>query len=324
MKIIWACILGLCCWLVAGTVSAQDPEEPMKTAAKALYNEAREARKTEDFATCYAKATAAWAIHKHPSIAALVGDCGVGVGKYRDGAEKLQAFFDSPRKVGSEDLRNHLKGRLEEAKRHIGVVTVTVSVADAACEVDGVRLEQVPATVYLDPGSHAFEARHSDFQTVTRQVNVGAGMTLDVHLELKPKPDPKVIIKPDPNASEGPGIGYLVGAGVSGGVAVGGLVLMIVSVVLHGSASDTIEELDASIANDSACDPNALSGDCAELDSAISDQSTFATLFPVGIIIAGVGAAAGATFLVLHFVGPESTEASLHVTPTGVALRGSF
>jgi hypothetical protein len=312
--------------LVAGQAAAQDPEEPMKTAAKALYNEARQARKSDDFATCYAKAKAAWAIHRHPSIAALAGDCAVGIGKYRDGAEKLQFFFDSPREIGSPELRAHLQSRLAEAKKHIAVVTVTVSVSDAACEVDGARVDPLPATLYLEPGSHAFEARHPDYQSETRQVTVKAGVKIDISFELKPTPDP--VQQPVEPPSD-PGMGFIVGASVSGAVAAGGLALLIASVVLHGSASDDIDRLDAEIdeaGGNGSCvgGGGALADKCSELDAAIDDQSTFATLFPVGIIIAGVGAAATATFLTLHFTGVGRTEAALRVSPTGVSLTGRF
>ena len=315
-------IVALLC--VATSAVAQETE--VKEAAKALYNEAREARKGDNFGRCHAKASAAWAIHKHPSIAALVGDCAVGIGKHRDAAEKLKFFFDAPKRAGTDELRKHLMDRFAEAKRHVALVNVSVSVSDAACEVDGERIDGLPASLYLDPGSHAFEARHPDYATETRQVTLAAGTTVDVALELKPL----AVAGPAPRGSNtGPGIGYLIGAGASGVVALGGVAMIIASVVLHGQATDDIDRLDTATqasGGDAAC--NGASGDtatqCAELQSAIDDQSTFATLFPVGIIVAGVGAAAGATFLVLHFVGPESAEASLHVGPTGMSVRGRF
>lgn len=317
--------MALALSLTTASAAAQDAEEPMKTAAKALYNEARDARKSDDFATCYAKATAALSIHKHPSIAALVGDCGVGAGKYRDGAEKLSFFFDSGETIGSPELIAHLKSRLEEAKKHVATVTVSVSVPDATCEVDGVRLDKVPSTVFLDAGSHAFEARHPKHVTDTRQVDLTAGTTLSIQLELAPLPEAP---PPPPPPSE-PTMTYLIGAGVSGVVAVGGMALMIASAVLHGEATDTIDRLDAEIdalGGNSSCNNGggSLAAQCTELSGAIDDQSTFSTLFPVGIVIAGVGAAAAGTFLVLHFTGAAESETSVRVSPTGITVGGRF
>jgi hypothetical protein len=116
---------------------------------------------------------------------------------------------------------------------------------------------------------------------------------------------------------------YVIGAGVSGVVAAGGLALMIASVVLHENASSDIARYDAEVGSDSGCD-GVRHPSCDALDSAISDQTTFSALFPVGIVIAGVGLAATGTFLILHFTGPDSAEASLHVSPTGLAVRGRF
>ncbi len=326
-----AALVGLMLSVGALSSAAQPTEAPMKAAAKNLYNEARDARKTDDFATCYAKSTAAWAVHKHPSIAALVGDCAIGHGKFRDGAEKLKFFFDSAQKAGSEELRVHLARRLEEAKKHIAVVELSVTVLDAACEVDGKRIEKLPATLFLEPGSHAFEARHPEYQTRTRQATLAAGVTLAMELQLDPNPGTAPTAQPDTKPAvppEEPGVGYLVAAGVSGGVAVGGLVLMIASLALHGSASDDVDafgaEVDALAGGSSACNIAANAATCGNLNDAIDDQSTFATLFPVGIVIAGVGAAASATFLILHFTGSDSTEASLGVSPNGISVRGRF
>lgn len=316
-----------------GDASAQPPDDgtkssAMKEAAKELYDEAREARKTDDFATCHAKASAAWAVHAHASIAALIGDCAIGIKNYRDAAERLTFFFESPDAKGSDSLRSHLRSRLDEALAHVATVMLTVSVADATCEVDGRRVDTVPAKIFLDPGEHTFEAKHPTHTTTTRKETLKAGAEHTIVIELLPVPaqlDPQP--KPAPKSD---GTGLIVGAAVSGVVAVGGLALTIAAAVLHGNTTSDIEALDASIDGQSpgnnacAAGGGELAGPCGELSSAIDDQSTYATLFPVGYIIAGVGAAAAATFLVFYFTGDYGAEVSVNVSPTNVSLNVGF
>lgn len=320
--------------LVCGDARAQAPDDAAKTsamkeAAKELYDEAREARKTDDFATCHAKASAAWAIHAHPSIAALIGDCAVGIKNYRDAAERLSFFFASEEAKGSESLRAHLRARLDEALTHVATVKLSISVGEASCEVDGRRVDAVPATIFLDPGEHTFEAKHPAHTTATRKETLAAGAEIKILLVLLPVP---AQLEPQPEAppKASDGTGLIVGAVVSGVVAAGGLALTIAAAVLHSNATSDIDTLNATIDSqnprDDACTGGgaALAGPCGELSSAIDDQSTFATLFPVGYVIAGVGAAAAATFVVLYFTGDYGTEVSLTVSPTHVGLEGRF
>ncbi len=329
-------------WLGAATREAHaqpadgTPEDlktnAMKEAAKELYDAAREARKTDDFATCHAKASAAWAIHHHPSIAALIGDCAIGIKNYRDAAERLTFFFASPQSEGSESLRLHLRQQLNTALLHVAVVKLGVAVDGATCDVDGRRVESLPSTIFLEPGKHVFEAQHPTHTTTTREETLLAGQEYDIKLDMLPVP---AKLDPDPPPVEnGHNSAYIVGASVSGVVTLGGIALTIASAVLHGQASDDAERLDAEIdrrsPGDNACSGGGgdLAAECSALQQAIDDQGTFATLFPVGLVITGLGLAAATTFVVLYFTDTDeastSPEVSVSVSPTGGSLRVTF
>ncbi len=338
-RLLVACALLMAVWLCPAEAAAQ-PEatesSAIRAAAKELYDEAREARKTDDFATCHAKASAAWAIHEHLSIAALIGDCAVGIGNFRDGAERLYLYLNADDTKGTAGLRAHLRARYDEARQHVGIVEVTISPEDATCTVDGKALPALPAMVFVDPGEHAFEGKHAGFTIKLETVTLAAGEGINLRLDLVPVPEklPEVDENGQPiiitKTSNGPGMGYVIGASVAGAVLVGGAVLTIVSGVLHANATSEIDSqnefIDGAAPGDRACDGGsnaALEGRCADLKDAINDQDTFATLFPVGLVLAGVGAAGVATFLALHFTAPEE-DVVVSVSPRGVSLRVGF
>ena len=76
--------------------------------------------------------------------------------------------------------------RLQEAKSHVAEVAIGVKVAGAEVLVDDLSVGGTPLedSLFLEPGSHVIEARRAGFETVKLRVEVGAGSSTTVTLEL--------------------------------------------------------------------------------------------------------------------------------------------
>jgi hypothetical protein len=311
--------------LAVGARAQPKPDPASKAVGDELYLQAREARVAKDYATCHAKAAASIAAHPYPPTAGLLGDCALELGRYREAAEHLSAAIADPRRSSSK-IVEHWQARLAEAQRHLATVRVTVSIEDAECTADGARIAKLPATLYLEPGQHVFEATHPERDPDRREMALSAGASVDVPLDPKERaPAPQS----DPNPSTGNGDngvpGFAIAAGVSGAFALGGIALTVAAAVLHADAYDEVDSLGAGIAPSSACGSATPPAQCGALSDALDDEGTYRTIFPVGLAVTGVATALTATFLILHFTASDSAT-SVTVVPSfaGAQLHVRF
>lgn len=185
-------------------------------------------------------------------------------------------------------LLEYMEKRLASAKEHVATVTVTASVAGARIAVDGQAVEE--KLVFLDPGSHSFEAQAEGYRPAGRTLELGAGTEREVALQLVaietgPVEDP-------PNGSGGSGEGedsgaepwvLAVGYGTAGVLLVGGIVF---TALANGKAGEGEDELARLTADRSApC--------CEELDAIRDQQDAFSNVALWSFI--GAGALATAT-----------------------------
>jgi hypothetical protein len=307
----------------------------IKETARQLYDEAKEARQKEEWAVCHAKAAAAWAIHRHPRIGALLGDCAIAIGRYAEGAEPLAAFLATPDAAAiSQELKTHLQSRFDEAKKHIAIVKLTASEPGAAAKVDGTLIPRLPATLYLDPGQRTFDASHPDCEAAHEARVLGAGTEIALELELPRRKRAPVVPAPDPrDHDEDDGRIPIAFPIVTGVLAAGGIGLGIASVVLMSGANGDIDDLSANLGDsDSACiSPSAATaGDCSSLKTAAEDSDLFQTLTIVGFATGGAFAAATIGMLVYNATLPSpgegGDEVTLTITPTlgGLLVNGRF
>lgn len=278
--------------------AGEPPAEPdterdaMSETARALYDEARKAWSDKDYQTCQAKATAALAVHQHPKIAAVLGDCALALGHARLAAEKISIALEQLEKDPNEKLKAHLEQRLGEAESKVAKVSLTVNVEGARVTVDGTAVESMTRPIYLEPGSHAIRAEADGHEPAERTVEAKAGEAQALQLVLKKK------------AAVGSG-----GAGGAGGAgeeednsaAIGaafgsvgalGLVGVIVGGVLMGvggnkgkDADALLEELRAGAGRTDPCSSGA-DPRCAEL---LDLREKHDTLFNAGLGVLATG-----------------------------------
>jgi hypothetical protein len=295
-----------------------DQTEAMEGVGKELYVAARKARVANDFATCHAKASAAWATYPFPPVAALIGDCGIELERYREAAERLSFAIAAARNV-KPALIERWKERLAEATKHVATVEVSVSVDGAACTVDDAALDKLPATLYLDPGPHTITATAPQHTADERKLVLGAGTTQKVELAPRPlhaAPDPVPGPRPiggDENES-GPPV-YALAAIAPAAVALAGFGVAIWAAVSHGETSDDVDALSAEITGNACASPTP-PAQCGSLREGIDDLGTYAIAFPVGLAVGAAATAVTATLLILQFTSDDgAAETRLSVNP---------
>lgn len=165
--------------------------------------------------------------------------------------------------------------------------------------------------VYVDPGPHQVQIRVDG--GVPHQIDVlvaqGQTETIDFTVPAPLSAAPDRAERP-PKRDEGGDL--MVPAIVAFGVSGAGLVMGIVTGVVARSKEDELEQ---------SCP----SRWCFPEDEALADSAELnATLSTVGFIIAGIGAAAGGTLMVLEHTLGSDTEARLSVTPGAFRARVAF
>ncbi len=128
----------------------------------------------------------AWALKKGVDIAANLGAVALKLGKPREAAVALSYAIDHFPAAASRDARQTLMERLAEAKRSIGVLTITASVAGATISVDGAAVGKAPLTgpLFLDPGPHEVTAKMEGYDDARVSVRLTAGDSTAVELPL--------------------------------------------------------------------------------------------------------------------------------------------
>lgn len=195
--------------LAAGTLSSSafaDPAVERET-ARAAMDEGDRQFQADDFAAARASYTRARALVRAPTTGLAVAEAEERLGRFVEARDSALEVTRMPVTAGepavfaeSRELARVLAAR---ALVHIGVLDLTLRRA-ATCgpnelTVDGSRwpAEALGAPLRLDPGHHRLEARASGCITVERDVEVLAGGTAPMLLELRalgsmPDRDPAV------------------------------------------------------------------------------------------------------------------------------------
>ncbi|MDC3988477.1 hypothetical protein [Polyangium jinanense] len=176
----------------------------------------------EQFAEAHAAFVAAWSLKKHHQIAGMLGDCEMRLGKYRDAAEHLTYYVREYPKDRPAEKLTRARVMLEEAKSHVGTLTIRVDEPGADVFVDGKPVGPSPLVdpVFVDPGTRLIEVQRSRGKRM-QTVEVSAGSTHTVRLLLAPARG--AVPPPGPTSKGLPWAAITTGAGaaVSLGVGIG-------------------------------------------------------------------------------------------------------
>jgi hypothetical protein len=281
-------------------------------------DDAKLARKEKRFEDCYRNALGAWKLAPRAGVAALLGDCALDVDKPRDAAEYIAFFLANVPPNATPELLSYQKERFALAKAKVAIVTVKPSVASAKVTVD--KKPADGAAVYLDPGSHTFEATAEGYQSASATVDLPAGSERDVPLELVKLPDGDIPTE-EPGAwmTYAPG-GIVFGLGIAGIIV--GIPLFFVAKDKDDTAGRKLDELRAATGAQYPC----VNGANAEVCNYIADKQQQHDTFlgaargmaAAGGAVAGVGIA---LFIIAAVTEPKSEpsssepEEALHILP---------
>jgi len=223
------------------------------------------------------------------------------------------------------------KKEVHDVEPRIGAVTITVKAASGG-DVPGVKvlIDDAPVTAaslgvrrLIDPGAHVVRATADGYKPAELKLTVAAGANVDAPLSLDkdldvpaPPPGAAVPVSPSPAQPEQPAhTGASPWPWVAFGVGGAGLGLGVVTGVLAlGKHSDLAKSCVG------GCGP----AQQGELDS----YHTMGLLSTIGFIVAGAGAAAGITLLVVQpkaeTPAASTPAASLVVGPGTIGAMGRF
>lgn len=305
-------LCALTCLAWSGTATA-DPGATSGADAKALREAAADAYSKNDFETCQTKATEALTQGKEPQTVGLLGLCQAELKVWRDAAENLDyaTAFDP-----NVERKARYAPKLEEAKKHVGVLRVTSTPGSANVHLDGADKGAAPKTLFVSAGHYTVELSKAGFEKERVEVDVLVGEDKPIDAKLEPVGHP-----PPPGAR--PIWPLLLGGGIGvAGAVVGGVLLGLA----EGASSD------ASVAAQevTVCDPDATIGPCATGRDAIDRANNLRVGGYVAFGVAGTGVLVGAILFAVLPPSGEQPKTGVTVVPMittnflGASLVGAF
>lgn len=309
------------------TAPAPDPNASPEERAMALFRKGIEAHKQGNLTEAEGYYRTAFDLKKSYDIAGNLGDVELKLGKPRDAAEHLSFTIKNFPLTGKPDLRDRMQKSLDEAKRQVGAVRISVNVDRADIFVDGSnKIGQAPMSdeYFVDPGQHSFEARLKGYKSAQQSITATKGTLQEIKLTLIAIAPP-----PPPKRSKAPAVALGVGAAVGFGA---GLGLFLLSNSKLGDAEQLTKTI---LAENGTCreDRGTVHASCADL---ASTKKTVNTLDGLAIGAASLGGLA-LVGMVVYLALPNpaapttrTTGLNMKLVPTagrdsgGFLISGSF
>ena len=185
----------------------------------AMFRKGIEAHKQGNLVEAEGYYRTAFDLKKSYDIAGNLGDVELKLGKPRDAAEHLSFTIRNFPLTGKPELRDRMQKALDEAKRQVGAVRISVNVDRADIYVDGTtKVGQAPLSdeYFVDPGQHTFEARLKGYKSAKQSITSTKGTIQELKLTLVANAPP-----PPPKRSKAPAVALGIGAAVGVGAGLG-------------------------------------------------------------------------------------------------------
>jgi hypothetical protein len=289
--------------------------------ADALFRSANQLYTQQKWAEAEAAFLAAWALNPTYDVAANLGHTQFKLQKYRDAAEHLSFALRNWPLIGKPEPRKLAQDRLDEARRFVAAVTVSVSEPGADVFVDGILVGHSPmvSELFVEPGTRVIEARLQGRGDAKQVVQAAKGAASTVTLTLQ-RPGGG---SPPPGGKSVP----LLATGI--GVAAVGVGLGIAGVVASANNSSSFNGLRAQLAvnGTNACNPPTNPA-CDDLRSKGIAVGSFRNLGIVGFTVGGAAAVATVVYVLLPTSSTKATpvKAGFLLAPGGggATLTGNF
>jgi len=284
--------------------------------ANLLFKKGRTALNEGKFSDALRIYNEAWQLKQSPDIAANLALTESQLGKHRDAAEHYAFALSHLLPSSTDEQKASLAEGLENQKKEVGTLHVTLEPADSALNVDGVAIA-VPASgdIFVEPGEHRCSVSHEGYETKqqTAQVSKGGSQVLWIKLVptgglAAPAPAASAASLGDRSTSSAPDSAppalnenkrSRVPVFVLGGVAAAGIgtgIGFLLSAQSHGNKAD---ELAQGIPSQNGCGagtPN--NSDCAALHDENQNRASARTVAAVSFAVGGAALAGMVTYLV--------------------------
>ena len=220
--------------------------------ARALYAEGAQAYKSGDYQRAVRAFREADQLKPgSPDLLRVLGLAEVRAEAYVDGARHLSAWL---RGAPEDDHKKSAEELLKAAEERVARLEITCEPLAETVEVDGVRVADPSAPVYVSPGEHVVVASRGP-QRATRRMTLGAGQIVSVQLSLAAVVEASAIeataplatatpqapqATPPKNAEETPppeAYARAIVLGLGAGITVGGLAVGTHGLVTHLTSS---------------------------------------------------------------------------------------
>lgn len=231
--------------------------------------------------------------------------------------ERLRRDFAAD--LSAENLRT-VQRRIDDLLQRVGHLRLRVADPGARIVVDGreIPASAAPRDVRVDPGGHVVTATLDEHLPFTRRVDVPAGATVTVEVDLAPAPV-RVVVERRPTRVVRPLPRWLPFATLAAGVVlVGGGVAFDLAAQADFDAFDRSVAAGATTRPDGTIEPGP--GDPSLLDAAETERALAGTLYTTG----AAAVVAGVVMLVVNQ--PRVVEDRPRLVPTagGLAIVGTF
>jgi tetratricopeptide (TPR) repeat protein len=157
-----------------------------KARAQALLREGTTAYGHGDYAAALDKFTAAYAIFPSPKLWFNIGQANRDLGRPVEAVAAFDRFLREAEDAPPETLAEARRSS-GELKTKLGQITVTCAIDGADVTVDGKPVGSTPLgeLIWTTPGHHQLAVQHPGYSPAIEDVNVTAGDTTAVNVELR-------------------------------------------------------------------------------------------------------------------------------------------
>ena len=279
----------------------------------------------------------AWSLKKSPDIAANLAQAESELSKHRDAAEHFAYALAHILPSSTDEQRAALAEGLENEKKEIGSLRVTLEPADSVLTIDDVPVPVPPnGDVYIDAGEHRTSVTHEGYEPYRQTLRVSKGASQVLWIKLlqtgtappgttapsttaaQQGKDPLGTVPPRLDDASGRS---MVPALVGGGLVVAGAAVGVVFLLSGNSSQNDADALRAKHSEANACGTGTpYVDDCSALHGKNSDVDHARSIEVVGFSVAGAAALGTALYYVLS---PHSSStAASHWSPTFAVAPG--
>ncbi len=262
-----------------------------------------------------------------PNARLYVGHCLAQLGRH---ADAYRAFTLTVKEIVANPAEKYEQTR-EAAQAQLAILNVRVAklsvvVAEVpagftlSLDDSAVQEKDFGSSIVVEPGAHRIAANAPGFEAVQREVSVDGGESKAIHLALRPVEAAKgqnvdAPAPPVESAPSGHGGKMRTAAWVAGGVGVAGLAAFAIAGLAAKGAYEGLQQ---------ECGEPRCS-DQSHLDD-IRQGKSLQTIANIGLVVSGLGLAAGGTLWALSRREAPTSAASLTWLPGGgtISYKGHF